>query len=141
VLICQQVMTTAHASFLLLLLCIFRQHGGASAQCRKNRPTLAYGVDGDPGACNNAGSSDGRNPGPDFDASEKIVIAGTLSMLQNTANFEYGQVMRNSILIFLDWINLERGGVEVGGLRKAMEFTWVGDGSNISEAKACAQIV
>ena len=35
------------------------------------------------------------------------------------------QVMnRQSLTIFLDWLNGERGGVNVGGQRYAMRFVW-----------------
>ena len=31
---------------------------------------------------------------------------------------------RQSLTIFLDWLNGERGGVNVGGQRYAMRFVW-----------------
>jgi ABC-type branched-subunit amino acid transport system substrate-binding protein len=75
-----------------------------------------------------------------FDGGE-IVVAATLPLHGPASTTSYAKIMRYTIEIFLDWLNLERelpngltGGLMVGGKRYSMRFVWTGDGQDGDEA-------
>eukprot|EP01046_Picozoa_sp_COSAG06_P035844 COSAG06_NODE_3894_length_4796_cov_13.479881_3_plen_440_part_00 len=75
-----------------------------------------------------------------FDGGE-IVVAATMPLHGLASTTSYAKIMRYTIEIFLDWLNLERelpsgltGGLMVGGKRYSMRFVWTGDGQDGAEA-------
>jgi hypothetical protein len=95
--------------------------------------TRAYGA---LGSCSNSA-------GAGFDGGE-IVVGATIPMSGPLSRVRYGKILRHSIEIFLEWLNLERhipsqnlvGGLMVGGRRYSMRFVWTDDGAEKSQAAA-----
>ena len=54
-----------------------------------------------------------------------IVVGGPLSLTPGSKWYSYSTMIRQSLSIFLDWLNGERGGVKIGGSSYAMRFVWV----------------
>lgn len=105
-------------------------------------PALAprpYRTHGAVGSC--AGGATGG-----FDGGE-IVVAATLGPQTSS----YGKIMRFTIEIFLDWLNLERpltvngtnvvGGLMVGGRRYAVRYAWVGEETAADAATGIAHAI
>ena len=59
-----------------------------------------------------------------------IVVGGPLSLSPESKWYGYSVMIRQSLSIFLDWLNGVRGGVEINGLKYAMRFVWVDDDSS-----------
>lgn len=62
-----------------------------------------------------------------------IVVGGPLSLAPGTRWYGYSAMIRQSLSIFLDWLNGQRGGVKIGDARYAMRFVWVDDASKSSQ--------
>ena len=65
-----------------------------------------------------------------------IVIGGILSMGTSDAYYGIGQMIQGSLEVFTDWLNMERGGVSVGGKRYGIRFVWVDDASSVTQTPA-----
>ena len=96
-----------------------------------SRTMREYGI---VGSCGVSSAAEG------FDGGE-IVVGATIPM--HGEKVSYGKVMRHTIEIFLEWLNLERripnyqnvtGGLMVGGKRYSMRFAWIDDGQEPSKA-------
>ena len=59
-----------------------------------------------------------------------ITFSGHLALTPGTSFYSYGKQMRRVMEIFADWMNLEHGGVDVGGKKYAVRFVWVDDRSS-----------
>eukprot|EP00966_Prymnesium_polylepis_P222464 5146755-Prymnesium_polylepis.1 len=59
-----------------------------------------------------------------------IVVGGPLSLRLGASFYSYSTMIRQSLSIFLDWLNGDRGGVQFGGKKYAMRFTWIDDASS-----------
>ena len=59
-----------------------------------------------------------------------IVVGGPLSLSLGSQWYSYSVMIRQSLNVFLDWLNGKRGGVRIGGQRFAMRFVWVDDSSS-----------
>ena len=62
-----------------------------------------------------------------------INVGATASLDPTNKFFNYGKIIQKSIILFLDMLNYERGGLRVGGKRYGMRFTWVGDGGSSAQ--------
>ena len=62
-----------------------------------------------------------------------VSVGATVSLDPTNKFFNYGKVIQRSLILFLDMLNYERGGLRVGGKRYGMRFTWVGDGGSSAQ--------
>ena len=87
-----------------------------------SRPMRTYGA---VGSCSGSTGS--------FDGGE-IVVAATIPLHGPSSTKSYARIMRFTAEIFLDWVNLEKGGLMVGGKRYSMRFVWTDDKQSASDA-------
>ena len=89
-----------------------------------SRPMRSYGA---VGSC--SGSADDGS----FDGGE-IVVAATIPLHGPQSSKSYARIMRYTAELFLDWVNLEKGGLMVGGERYSMRFVWTDDKQQANDA-------
>ena len=58
------------------------------------------------------------------------MVGGALSLAATDEMFSRSLEMFQSAVLFIDWLNSERGGLRVGGRRYAMRTVYVGDASD-----------
>ena len=66
-------------------------------------------------------------------AATTITIAGPSSLLASSSYYAYGVSMRQAAFLFADWLNLERGGVNLGGKRHYLKFVFIDDASTSTQ--------
>jgi ABC-type branched-subunit amino acid transport system substrate-binding protein len=62
-----------------------------------------------------------------------VVIGGAGSLKPTNSFYGYSDMQQNAMKLFLDWMNDERGGLQVGDKTYAMRFVWVGDNQQKSQ--------
>ena len=87
------------------------------------RPMRSYGA---VGSCSGS-AGDGSFGG-------EIVVAATIPLHGAQSSKSYARIMRYTAELFLDWLNLEKGGLMVGGERYSMRFVWTDDKQQASDA-------
>ena len=88
-----------------------------------SRPMRSYGA---VGSCSGS-AGDGSFGG-------EIVVAATIPLHGAQSSKSYARIMRYTAELFLDWLNLEKGGLMVGGERYSMRFVWTDDKQQASDA-------
>ena len=59
-----------------------------------------------------------------------ISVGATLSLDSSNSFYRYGKHIRRSLQMFIDYVNLDLGGLNVSGQRFGIRFSWVGDGGS-----------
>lgn len=62
-----------------------------------------------------------------------ILIAGPASLRETSPLYPFGQQLKNAASLFSKWVNVEHGGVNVGGTRHAVRFTFIDDGNSVEQ--------
>ena len=59
-----------------------------------------------------------------------ITIGGALSLTAGDKYYSFGTMILRSLQVFADYVNLDRGGLVVGGLKYGVRFVFVDDASS-----------
>jgi len=62
-----------------------------------------------------------------------IVIAGPVSLLDDSPHYHYGRQLVQAASFFASWLNLERGGILLHGRRHAVRLHFLDDGGSVEQ--------